>query len=169
MGGTFAWNGTTLQAPMNRALFVDDHAEFWLTPTERAVTSPLTQLVEAQQGWGIQLNWDKVQMLTQPMGAGRKRRFPNNGRVNYAGHELGGHRAAKYLAALITKTATHGAEVSARITKAFAATVRVGRHVWRRCAGAHLKAVSYIHRTLPTNLPVAGSDAGRALTQKKIS
>ena len=80
--GTFTWNGHSFQVPMNKTLFVNDRAEFWLTPTESTVTSPLTNVVQVQQGWGVHLNWDKVQMLIQPLGKGRKRRFPNSGTLH---------------------------------------------------------------------------------------
>ena len=90
---------------MDRALYVDDHAEFWLTPTEHAIAGHLEHLATAQTGWGLTLNWDKVQVLAQAMGKGSKRRFPNHGRVQYFEHALGGHHTAKYLEHFSTKQA----------------------------------------------------------------
>lgn len=135
--------GGVHRVPMHRALFVDDHFEFWLTPTEAAALPPLQHMVHAQGPWGLRLNWDKVQILMQPMGTGSKRLFPNKGQLRYEGKLIGGPHHAKYLGALLTKTGTHGPEVQARLAKAVATLVRLGKHVWGHVGTLQLKVRLY--------------------------
>ena len=129
---------------MQRALFVDDHAEFWLTPTEAAVPTTLSHIVDTQQHWGLDLNWDKIQMLIQPMGTGRRRRFPNCGNLHYNGKSISGTRPAKYIGALISRTGSCRVEVTSRIRKATAALTKTARHVWNQRMTLALKVQLYV-------------------------
>ena len=142
--GTCHFLGHQLASPMHRALFVDDHAEFWLEPTEVHMQGPLSRITRHQQGWGLHLNWDKVQIITAPCGRGSKRRFPNKGRVRYAGRNVGGTYTAKYLGTLVAHTGCVTTEVRARIRKAMAALTKLARYVWNQHIPLELKVALYL-------------------------
>ena len=106
--------------------------------------APLADLARHQNEWGLELNWDKIQVVAAPRGKGCKKRFPNKGKVRFAGRTLGGHHTAKYLGTIISKTGSYAAEVRNRISKATAALVKVGRHMWNKPLPLGLKVQLYL-------------------------